>query len=96
MCRPALTYYFVREGRTHPFFRGTASNVRTSFDSPVGDGSTDSWNVGAAVGLLHMLGEAVGLDAQIFVERASAEAGVGQDTDRTRGGLRLGIAAFVF
>lgn len=92
---PAASYYFVRDGRVQPFVRASASWFRSSFDNPVGADSSDDWAVAGGAGLLFMLSEAVGIDAELYVSRYFYESPLGDTFDATIGGLRFGVSAFV-
>ena len=89
---PAITYYMVQEGKLHPYVRATATYVRSKFSTS--DESTSGTEWTGAAGLLLMLVDAVGLDAQLFVSRADSP--IPERDDVKSAGLRLGISAFVF
>ena len=92
---PIVSYYFVQDGRAHPFVRALASYVHSNFSFSVGDGSSDSLALTGAVGLLYMLSDAVGVDAQLFVRRRSLESSFGAEAEATQGGMEIGFSAFV-
>ncbi|MBW3553977.1 MAG: hypothetical protein KY466_10725 [Gemmatimonadetes bacterium] len=92
---PVVSYYFVQDGRAHPFVRALASYVHSTFSTAVSDGSSDSMALTGAVGLLYMLSDAVGVDAQLFVRRQSWESSFGGEAASTEGGLQIGFSAFV-
>ena len=92
---PIASYYFVQGGRAHPFVRALAAYTRRSFSSPITDGSFSSLALTGAVGLLYMLSDAVGVDAQLFVRSDRLESGTGAEAEATSGGLQIGFSAFV-
>jgi hypothetical protein len=89
---PAVTYYFVGGGTVHPYLRGAANLARTSLSQS--DASVSLWRWTGAAGVLLLLNEAVGLDAQLLVSRADSDARNSEAV--TTVGLVLGISAFVF
>ena len=93
---PTVSYYFLQDGRVHPFVQALASYTRSTFSSPVSDGSRASMGLTGAVGLLYMLSDAVGVDTRLFVRRDSHENFTGDTIETTRGGLLIGFSAFVF
>jgi hypothetical protein len=93
---PAVSYYFVRDGNAHPFLRGSVRYEHSSTDiSPGGDVESDQLGLRASAGLLFLLSDAVGVDAALFYDRSSRDAGNG-DLDINAFGLAVGISAFLF
>lgn len=92
---PVATYYLVQEGSAHPFVRAAAAWQRTSFEHDVASGSNTSLRTTGSVGLLYLLSEAVGVEAELYLSRAGFDNGFGQEVHRIQGGLRIGVAAFL-
>ena len=92
---PVATWYFVRESRTHPFVRATASYGVYRNENELDTTTGGHWGVSGAVGLLHLLTDAVGVDASLFLDRTTADVAFGGDRVTTSGGLRVGFSAFL-
>jgi hypothetical protein len=90
---PAITYYFVREGNTHPFLRGSARYMRFSI-SDNDDEDQSITGVRATAGLLFLLTQSVGIDAGLYYDYSDGSGDI--DFNETNYGLALGISAFVF
>ena len=96
MIGPAATWFFGgRAEGANPFVRGSARWGRSYVSSTFGDSDGDTWSVRGAGGLLFLLNDAVGLNAQLFVERVRSEASVLPDRTVVTGGLALGVWAFL-
>ena len=92
---PAASFYFAREGRLHPFLRGSALFSTSSLQTPSGDRDSDGWAVRGAAGVLFLLNEAVGLEGELFVSRDTQDGPAGLEIEATRTGLAVGVSAFL-
>lgn len=92
---PAVTWYLVRDGRLHPFVRGTVDYVRNTISANGNDVTVSGLGLSGAAGILYLLTDGVGVNAQLFISRLTEESG-DVERDTTTGGLRVGVSAFVF
>lgn len=91
---PAVTYYFVRSASVHPYLRATGTYSRASYSGDLG--SFDDWSVAGSAGLLFLLGDAVGVNGELYVSRRVNDGLLDQEIRSTSAGFRAGVSAFVF
>jgi hypothetical protein len=94
---PLVSYYFGPvSARVQPFVSAEFNIAENSFDSSsISDQSVTSTGVMGAAGLLLLLSNSVGVNAQLYYRHINTSSDLA-DLDGNSYGLAFGIAAFVF
>ncbi len=93
---PLVSYYFGRISTSVvPFVSAEFSVAQNSFDSSIGGEDITSTGIMGAAGLLLLLSNSVGVNAQLYYRHLNLSNDIA-DVDGNSYGLAFGIAAFVF